>query len=69
VPQGSTGTFIRLITPPGAHTDEGLDAQYEIDFTQATPVFNVRTPVSSKTIGFPTITVVDNVVTVSTSLG
>ena len=68
VPQGGARTFIRLIVPPGAQFDDGLDQQLTIDFTPDPPVFEVRGGSGARPVEFPAITVEGNAVTVTTLL-
>jgi hypothetical protein len=67
VPEGQTRTFIRLIVPPGAHSDRGLDRQATVDFNPEPPVFEIQDGESALPFLFPTITVDGNTVTVTTS--
>ncbi len=66
VPQDGTRTFIRLIVPPGALLDRGRDRQLTVDFTPDPPAFEILDGLNTIPVGFPTITVEGNVVTVRT---
>lgn len=69
VPQGGTRTFIRLIVPPGASLDRGLDRQLTVDFTPDPPAFEILDGLNATPFPFPTISVEGNVVTVRTGTG
>jgi hypothetical protein len=69
VPQGGTRTLIRLIVPPRAFRDEGLDVQIEVDFTPSPPVITILSGLGTLPFPFPTITVDGTTVTVTTFVG
>jgi hypothetical protein len=68
VPVGAARTLIKLIVPPQAFRDAGLDNGFELDFDKIPPEVRILDGTSTVTFPSPTTTVEGTLVTIVTTV-